>query len=125
MTRFAPAIDPASPTPPFRQLHSAVVSAVADGTLAPGARLPTVRALAAELELAANTVASAYRSLEAAGIVEGRGRAGTFVAAGDDPVAAAAQSVAREAATQLHALGVTRDQAAALVTAGYADLAER
>ena len=42
--------------------------------------LPTVRALAEDLELAPNTVAKAYRALEAEELVEGRGRQGTFVA---------------------------------------------
>jgi DNA-binding transcriptional regulator YhcF (GntR family) len=50
------------------------------GSLGPGARLPTVRALAAELDLAPNTVAKAYRMLEDDGLIEGRGRQGTFVA---------------------------------------------
>lgn len=50
------------------------------GTLLPGVRLPTVRALAEQLDLAPNTVARAYRELEQDGWLEGRGRAGTFVA---------------------------------------------
>jgi DNA-binding transcriptional regulator YhcF (GntR family) len=43
-------------------------------------KLPTVRQLAGELGLAVNTVARAYRELEVAGLVETRGRQGTFVA---------------------------------------------
>jgi len=50
------------------------------GSLAAGGRLPTVRTLAEDLELAPNTVAKAYRALEAEELVEGRGRQGTFVA---------------------------------------------
>ncbi len=115
MTSFAFEVDPASATPPFRQLHDAVVSAVTRGQLAPGSRLPTVRGLAAELGLAANTVASAYRALEEAGIVEGRGRAGTFVALGDDPIEASARQIAIRAAQELSALGVDRAQALALI----------
>ena len=45
----------------------------------PGTRLPTVRALAGDLELAPNTVAKAYRALEDQGLIVGRGRRGTFV----------------------------------------------
>jgi len=51
------------------------------GILAPGARLEPVRALAAELQLAPNTVAAAYRVLGERGLVVGEGRRGTFVAA--------------------------------------------
>lgn len=53
---------------------------IARGELTPGARLPTVRGLAEQLGLAANTVAKAYRRLEERGAIETRGRAGTFVA---------------------------------------------
>lgn len=119
MTPFAAAIDPTSPTAPFRQLHHAVVAAVADGTLLPGSRLPTVRALAAELHLATNTVASAYRSLEEAGVVEGRGRAGTFVRLGDDPIDARAREIAQGAAQSLTELGVDRDRALTLLSEAF------
>lgn len=65
------------------------------GILTPGARLEPVRALAAELGLAPNTVAAAYRVLGERGLVTGEGRRGTFVAArpplaltpAEDPVA--------------------------------------
>ncbi|MDT9594429.1 GntR family transcriptional regulator [Nocardioides zeae] len=72
--------DPSLDTPPFEQLRGQVARAVADGSLAPGERLPTVRALAAELGVATNTVARVYRELEQDGVVVTRGRAGTFVA---------------------------------------------
>ncbi len=52
---------------------------VAGHELLPGDRLPPVRVLATELELAPNTVAAAYRRLGERGIVIGRGRMGTFV----------------------------------------------
>lgn len=108
-------IDAGSPEPPYRQLHDGVVRAISAGRLAPGAKLPTVRGLAAHLGLAANTIASAYRALEASGIIEGRGRAGTFVSLGDDPVDAAARSVALEAVERLRSLGVTGDRAEQLL----------
>lgn len=119
MNAFLPVIDGASSVPPFRQLHDAVVAAVASGSLAPGARLPTVRALAADLGLAANTVASAYRSLEDAGVVEGRGRAGTFVRLGDDPLLAGARAVLLDAARSLRDIGVDRDRALTLLAEAY------
>ncbi len=115
-------IDPESATPPFRQLQDAVVSAIRDGSLLPGQRLPTTRALAAHLGLAVNTVASAYRALEQAGIVEGRGRAGTFVRLGDDPVHAEARRLAQHAAEALSRLGIDPERAAALLAEAYATL---
>jgi len=78
-------LDPASPLPPFAQVRSRILAMIESGELAPGTRLPAVRALAADLDLAANTVARAYKELEEAGFVETRGRAGTIVSAGSDP----------------------------------------
>ena len=75
-------IDATSPTPPFEQLRLQIVSRINVGVLVPGTRLPTVRALAADLRLAPNTVARAYKELEEAKLLQTRGRAGTFVKAG-------------------------------------------
>ena len=66
--------------PPYGQIRDGVIAAIARGALLPGDRVPTVRGLATDLGLAPNTVARAYRELEAGGWLIGRGRAGTFVA---------------------------------------------
>jgi DNA-binding transcriptional regulator YhcF (GntR family) len=73
-------LDTRSTIPLSHQLAEAIAARIHRGSLAPGSRLPTVRALAEELDLATNTVAKTYRALEDAGLVEGRGRQGTFVA---------------------------------------------
>lgn len=73
------AIDSASPMPPYEQIRDQVVRGVADRQIPVGTRLPTVRRLAEDLGLAVNTVAKAYRHLEAEGHVETRGRNGTVV----------------------------------------------
>ncbi|MCB0907704.1 MAG: GntR family transcriptional regulator [Nocardioidaceae bacterium] len=99
--------------PPYDQVKRAIAHRVSDGRLAPGTKLPTVRALAATLGVAANTVARAYRELEAAGVVDTRGRAGTFVS-GDD-ASRAAREAAAEFAGRARALGLSRDDAVALV----------
>lgn len=104
-------VDPSATAPPYRQLYDSVVRGITGEQLLPGQRLPTTRALAAHLGLAVNTVAGAYRALEDSGIVEGRGRAGTFVALGEDPVTAAAHTVAIAAATRLRELGLDEDDA--------------
>jgi GntR family transcriptional regulator len=72
-------LDQSSPEPLSEQLSTAIAERIRRGSLAPGTRLPTVRALAGDLELAPNTVAKAYRVLEDQGLIVGRGRRGTFV----------------------------------------------
>jgi GntR family transcriptional regulator len=72
-------VDLASPVPPFEQIRAGIAVLVHEGVLARGARLPTVRSLAADLGVAAGTVARAYRELEAAGVIEGQGSRGTIV----------------------------------------------
>ena len=61
------------------QLVEGVRHALAVGTLRPGERLPTVRALAGELAVAPNTVVKAYNELQRAGLIESRPGVGTLV----------------------------------------------
>jgi len=75
-------IDPGSPVPPFEQLRTRIAAMAASGQLPAGTRLATVRQLATDLGLATNTVARAYRELEADGVVATEGRRGTFVSSG-------------------------------------------
>ena len=79
-------IDENARIPPYEQLRAQLRLMVASGFLKPRERLSPIRSLAAELGLAPGTVARAYRELEWEGIVEGRGRAGTFVVS-EPPVA--------------------------------------
>ena len=74
-------VDPGSPTPPYEQIRAQVATMIEVGTLPPGTQLPPIRQLAADLGLAANTVARAYRELELEGFVTSRVRHGTTVAA--------------------------------------------
>jgi DNA-binding transcriptional regulator YhcF (GntR family) len=90
---------------------------VASGDLTPGTRLPTVRSLAADLGLAANTVARAYRELEQAGLVETKGRAGTVITARAAGTPAEAQRAAQRYADATKALGVAPETALELVRA--------
>jgi len=72
-------IDVDSPVPPFEQLRVQLSALIRAGELAAGSNLPTVRQLAADLELAKNTVVRAYRSLEQEGLVSADRRHGTTV----------------------------------------------
>lgn len=100
-------VDPKSPTPPFEQLRAQVAEQVRGGALAAGSRLPTVRRLAEDLGIAPNTVARAYRELEADGFIETRGRNGSFVRAQGDAAHQQAQDAARAYADRVATLGVT------------------
>lgn len=65
--------------PRHRRIYRAVAAAVLEGRLAPGARLPSTRSLAAQLGVARGTVDVAYHTLAVEGYVVSRGAAGTFV----------------------------------------------
>jgi DNA-binding transcriptional regulator YhcF (GntR family) len=73
-------VDLDSATPAYEQIRAQVSALIALGALEPGSRLPTVRRLAADLGIAAGTVARAYRELEQAGLIVARRRNGTVVA---------------------------------------------
>ncbi|MDO4919141.1 GntR family transcriptional regulator [Kocuria sp.] len=109
-------VDPHSPTPVYEQLVECVLRDVAAGELTVGDRIPPVRALAAELGLAAGTVAKAYREMETRGIIETRGRRGTFVAQGrDEREAAAARAAAAYLDVVADRLHYTPEESVALV----------
>lgn len=73
-------VDPRSGVPIYIQLIDGVRHAVEIGSLGPGDRLPTVRALAGELNVAPNTVVKAYNELQRDGLIESRPGVGTVVA---------------------------------------------
>jgi GntR family transcriptional regulator len=73
--------------PIYLQIVNQVKYLVASGRLAAGEELPPIRVLAEKLVVNPNTVARAYRELEAAGIVEKRRTAGTFVSEAGSPLA--------------------------------------
>jgi DNA-binding transcriptional regulator YhcF (GntR family) len=115
------AVDPASHVPPFEQVRSQLEQLADDGTLPAGHRLPTVRRMADDLGLAANTVARAYRELEQAGVVETRGRHGTFVAVRGADVERAAAHAAAQYAKAVRGLGLGAEHAVELVRIALAD----
>jgi GntR family transcriptional regulator len=88
MTTFE--VDSRSPTPIYAQLDRAIRAAIATGKIAPGFQLPTVRQMAVDLAVNANTVARVYAQLERDGILETQRGVGTFVRDAPSPVAARA-----------------------------------
>lgn len=112
-------VDSASPVPPYEQIREQLSTMIGSGVLSPGTRLPTIRQLAADLDVAPGTITRAYRELEAGGEIVSRGRHGTFVSA-PRPVpraerrtllASEAERYARTAAQ----LGVSPDDAIAAI----------
>jgi GntR family transcriptional regulator len=74
-------IDPRDPTPIYAQIERALRAAIAAGRLRAGDQLPTVRELAVDLRVNANTVARVYGELERSGVLETRRGVGSFVSA--------------------------------------------
>jgi GntR family transcriptional regulator len=75
-------IDTRDATPIYAQLERGLRAAIATGRLRAGDQLPTVRQLAVDLQVNANTVARVYAELERSGVIETRRGVGSFIAAG-------------------------------------------
>jgi GntR family transcriptional regulator len=109
------AVDPHGGAPLYVQLAEQIKRAIAVGALTPGERLPTVKGLAHDLKLNANTVARVYRDLEREGVIATAPGRGSFVRevgsldearrAALDVAAGAVDGAVREA----RALGLTQD----------------
>ncbi|TCP49243.1 GntR family transcriptional regulator [Tamaricihabitans halophyticus] len=108
-------IDSTDSTPPYEQLRRQLAKQINDAELVAGTRLPPVRQLATELGLAANTVARTYRELEEAGLLETKGRAGTFVSAAGSQSRQRARQAAEEYAATVRDLGIDEDEARRIV----------
>jgi DNA-binding transcriptional regulator YhcF (GntR family) len=106
-------LDTGSAVAPYEQLRAQIASRAASGDLPAGTRLPTVRTLAGDLGLAVNTVAKAYRALEADGVISTEGRRGSFIASGSAP--AAAGDAAAAYALAVRRQGLTLPEAVRLV----------
>jgi GntR family transcriptional regulator len=74
-------IDPRDSTPIYAQIERALRAAIATGRLKAGDQLPTVRQLAVDLQINANTVARVYADLERKGVLETRRGVGSFISA--------------------------------------------
>lgn len=108
-------IDHDAATPPFEQLRMRILELVRNEELVAGTKIPTVRKLAADLGIAPNTVARTYRELEQLGVIETRGRLGSFIAESGDPTRTKAQRAASEYVATVRRLGMSDEDAAAFV----------
>lgn len=117
-------VDSASPVPAFEQVRAQLADLILSGALPAGERLPPIRQLAADLDLAPGTVARVYRELESAGLVTSRVRHGTVVeAARQRPrrdVDEQATEAARTFALAVRRLGLDLDDAVGAVRRGWA-----
>ncbi|GAA2262297.1 GntR family transcriptional regulator [Streptomyces ruber] len=100
---------------PYEQVRAQISEQARSGGLPVGYRLPTVRGLAERLGLAAGTVAKAYRALEADGVIETRGRNGTFVAAAGAAADREAAAAAQVFVERVRRLGLSEPDALAAV----------
>jgi len=124
MTLSTVTVDVLDPTPPYEQLRRQLADLIGSGVLLPGDRLPPVRQLAADLGLAAGTVARTYKELEQAGYVRSRRGGGTRVAptppASSTPVRAL-EEAAGAYLDRARALGLGPEDAVATVRRLAAD----
>jgi GntR family transcriptional regulator len=109
-------VDPHGGAPLYVQLAEQIKRAIAVGALSPGERLPTVKGLAHELKLNANTVARVYRDLERDGVIATAAGRGSFVredgALGEARRAAldVAATALDNAVREVRALGLTQEE---------------
>lgn len=113
-------VDPRSGVPIYLQIVEQVKRSVALGVLAPGEQLPTVKQLAADLIVNANTIARAYRELERDQVIETMPGRGSFIA-GKGTIAGAKRAVADvadqaliQAVREARSMGLKRNELKAL-----------
>ncbi len=102
------------------EIRDAISNQIRNGTLLDGEKLPSIRALAAEIGAAPGTVARAYTQLEEAGLVESRPRLGTRVV---NPAFAGAElaSAARDFARAARGAGLEKAEALEMVSRFWED----
>lgn len=115
-------VDTESTVAPYQQVREQILTAVAEGKLAPGTKLPPVRALAGTLGLAVNTVAKVYKELELQGAVVTRGRHGTVIQAAEDRAEQEVSDAAADLARIAQQWTVDEDTAVKYLRAAFSSL---
>lgn len=109
------ALDATSGVAPYEQLRTQIATQASQGLVPAGTKLPTVRRLAADLGIAANTVARAYRELEADGVIATHGRRGSFVSSEALSGGSGSADLAAEYVTAARRAGLTLAEATGFV----------
>ena len=113
-----------SEVPIYLQLYNQIVAGISDGRLSPGERLPTVRALAAEIGVNAMTVNRAYQQLKQEGFLQIDRRSGARVRerfAGRSELPAESAALLRQLGAEARARGVSRAAFLALCEEAYGE----
>lgn len=99
--------------PIYQQIVDGLRKLIVSGAIMPGDALPSVRNLAKELAINPNTIARAYRELEAEGCIDTVPGKGAFCARQENAAAARKQDLLRQVAPlcrELRALGMTEEE---------------
>ncbi len=115
-------LDMLAATPPYEQVRSQIAGHIRTGSIRAGEKLPVVRVLAADLGVATNTIARAYRELEAGGLVTTRRRVGTIVQAPPSPAGPALQLQATTFVRDARSAGLADEEVVDLVRGALIDL---
>ncbi|QNN54540.1 GntR family transcriptional regulator [Nocardioides mesophilus] len=108
-------LDLLAASPPYEQVRAQLAGHIRTGALRPGDKLPVVRTLAADLGVATNTIARAYRELEAGGLVTTRRRVGTIVQAPPAPAGPELQHQAARFVREARLAGLADEEVVDLV----------
>lgn len=119
-------ISNASPDPIYEQIVQQIRAQILSGNLSEGQALPSIRALARDLQISVITTKRAYEELEREGFLNGVGGKGTFVAAQNpeflrEKKMKAVEEKLAEAVDQARSLGVGRDHLVEMLRLLYAE----
>ena len=115
-------IDHDSRIPIYEQIKTQIIALINSGVLAPGDKLPSLRALASELSLNFNTIKKVFAQLEADGVIESRHGAGFFVttsAVENKNVLAKAENELRLMLTRVRDAGLSSEAAMRILSEIY------
>ena len=120
-------LDFSSDVPIYQQIRNQIVLGIADGRLAPGERLPTIRALAEESGINMMTVSKAYQLLKQEGYIHTDRRSGATVCRREEHAAPDAATLAglRLRLSELRLAGLSREEALVLCGELYDEGGER